>query len=282
MIRVLLACYPPSFRERYGAELAALVEDAGAGPRAWGDLAVGAAAAWLYPTFTGEPGERVRMRVQAGLSVIWVAWWVGMLTVPVVARALLDPPAQGANGVVRTLVECTWLVLLAGGVLAAGGAVPLVRRVLLPALRSGRSRVWRPLMPAAVLLVLESAVTGGLWLLRRGHPAVWLHPSTAFLAAVLGWLAGLVALAAVSAAGPPVALRRAAPPVGVMRLPAVLATGVTVALTVLAVVQAAAVLLAGHDDPWAFGAAVIAVVAAAGALSSTRRTIPALWMTRQH
>lgn len=275
MIGVLLACYPPSFRERYGTELAALVEDTGAGPRVCWDLAVGAAAAWLRPTFTGEPGERVRLRVQAGLSATWVAWCVGMLAVPVVARTLLDPPVPGATGTVRTLVRCASLALLAGGLLAAGGALLLARRVLVPALRSGQSRVWRPLLPAVVLVMLETVGAGGVWLLRRGHPAVWPHPSGAFLAAVLGWLAGLVVLALVGAAGPPVALRRAAPPVRVMRLPAALAIGVTAALATLAVVQVAAVLLAGQD-PMAFGGATIAVLAAGSALVSTRRTVPAL------
>jgi hypothetical protein len=278
VIRALLACYPPSFRERYGAELAALVEDAGAGPRVGWDLAVGAAAAWLRPTFTGAPGERVRLRLQAGLSATWVAWCVEMLAVPVVARALLDPPVPDATGAVRTLVRCAWLVLLAGGVLAAGSALLLGGRVLLPALRSGRSQVWRPLLPAVSMLVLESVGAGGVWLLRRGHPAVWPHPSIAFMAAVLSWLAGLVVLAVVGAAGPTVALRRAAPPVRVMRLPAVLAIGVTAALTALAVVQTAAVLLAG-DGPMAFSGATIAALTAGGALVSTRRMVPALRVT---
>ncbi|PWU53645.1 hypothetical protein DLJ46_00835 [Micromonospora globispora] len=278
MIRVLLACYPPSFRERYGAELAALVEDAGAGPRVCWNVAVGAAAAWLRPAFTGEPSERVRLRVQAGLSATWVAWCVGMLTVPVVARALLDPPVPSATGTVRALVWGAWMVMLAGGAVVAGCALLLARRVLVPALRSGRRRVWRPLLPAVVLLVLDLAGGGGVWLLRRGHPAVWPHPSIAFVAAVLGWLAGLVALAVVGAAGPPVALRRAGPPARVMRLPAVLAIGVTAALTALAVVQAAAVLLAGHG-PIACGGAVMAVLAAGGALLSTWRTVPALRVT---
>jgi hypothetical protein len=275
VIRVLLACYPPSFRDRYGAELAALVEETGAGPRVCWDVAVGAAAAWLRPAFTGEPSERDRRRVQAGLSAIWVAWCVGMLAVPVVDRALLDPPVPGAGRAVRTLVAGGWWVLLAGGAVAAGCALLLIRRVLVPALRSGRRRVGRPLLPAVVLLVLESAGTGGVWLLRRGHPPAWPHPSTAFVAALLGWLAGLAALAVVGTAGPPVALRRAGPPARAMRLPAVLAIGVTAALTALAALQAAAVLLAGHG-PVAFGGAAVAVLAAAGALLSTWRTVPAL------
>ena len=281
MIRVLLACYPPSFRDRYGAELAALVEDTGAGPRVCWDVAVGAAAAWLRPAFTGEPSERARSRVQTGLSTIWVSWCAGVLAVPVVARALLDPPVPGVAGTVRTLVSVVWLVVLAGGAVAAGCALLLTRRVLVPALRSGRRRVWRPLLPAIVLLALELIGALGVWLLRRGHPAVWPHPSTAFLAALLVWLVGLVALVVVGAAGPPVALRRARPPARALRLPAVLATGVTAALTALAVVQAAAVLLAGHGLV-ACGVAGVAVLAAGSALLSTWRTVPALRVMSAH
>lgn len=275
MIRVLLACYPPWFRERYGAELAALVEDTGAGPRVCWDVAVGAARAWLRPAFTGGPSERIRRRVQAGLSVVWVAWCAGMLAVPVVDRGLLDPPVSGATSTVRTLVGGASLVLLAGGAVAAGCALLLAARVLVPALRSGRRRVLLPLVPAAVLSSLELVGAGGVWLLRRGHPAVWPHPSAAFVVALSGWLAGLVALAVAGAAGPPVVLRRARPSARVMRLPAVLAVGVTAALTVLAAVQVTAVLLAGHA-PVACGGAAVATLAAGGALVSTWRTVPAL------
>lgn len=281
MIRLLLACYPPSFRDRYGAELAALVEDTGAGPRVCWDVAVGAAAAWLRPAFTGEPPERARRRLQAGLSTIWIAWCAGVLAVPVVARSLLDPPVPGAGGTMRLLVAAARLALLAGGAVAAGCALLLARRVLVPALRSGHRRVWRPLLPAVLLLVLESIGALGVWLLRRGHPAVWPHPSTVFVAALLGWLAGLAALAVVGAAGPPVALRLARPPARALRLPAVLAIGVTAALTALAGTQAAAVLLAGHG-PVAFGGAAVTVLAAAGALVSTGRTVPALRGTLGH
>jgi hypothetical protein len=93
--------------------------------------------------------------------------------------------------------------------------------------------------------------------------------------AVLGWLVGLFALAVAGTAGPPVTLRRAAPPMDVMRLPAVLAIGVTAALAVLALAQAAAVLLAGGGLV-ASGSAMVSVLAAGGALVSTRRTVPAL------
>jgi hypothetical protein len=242
------------------------------------DVAVGVVWAWLRPTFTGKAAERVRRRVQAGLSATWVAWCVGMSSVPVVGRALLDPPVPGADSAVRMLVSGSWLVVLAGSAIAGVGALLLTRRVLVPALRSGRRGVWLPLLPAVALLVVELVGAGLVWLLRLGHPAVWPHPSAAFVAALVGWLVGLVALAVAGAVGPPVALRRARPPTQVMRLPGVLAIGVTAALTVLAVAEATAVLLA-RSGPVAYAAVAVAVLAAVGALLGTWRTVPALRLT---
>lgn len=58
--RLLLGLYPPSFRERYGDELEALVEDTASSPRISRDLAVGALRAWAGRKIpvTVEPGSR--------------------------------------------------------------------------------------------------------------------------------------------------------------------------------------------------------------------------------
>ncbi|MCA2226263.1 hypothetical protein [Nonomuraea aurantiaca] len=73
--RVVMACHPPWFRERYGEELAALVEETGGGPRVLLDLAAGAVRAWLRPALSGDPAARVRRRMQATLATTWIAWW---------------------------------------------------------------------------------------------------------------------------------------------------------------------------------------------------------------
>lgn len=275
MIRALLACYPPSFRERYGAELAALVDDTGGGPRVCWDLAAGAAAAWLRPAFTGAPAERTRRRVQAGLAAVWVALCVATLAVPVVDRALLEPARRAGTGAVRGPLSVAWWVLAGGGTLAAGCALLMAARVLLPAVRAGRRDLVRPLAPAAVLLVLETLGAAGVWLARRAHPAVWPHPSAAFLIAVSAWLAGLAVLAALAAIGPPVTLYRARPPAHALRLPAALAAGVTVALALVALLATAAVVLGGRGTPALAGLTVL-LLAAGGAALSTWRTMPAL------
>ncbi|MBN9620136.1 MAG: hypothetical protein J0H43_10470, partial [Actinobacteria bacterium] len=74
-----LRAYPPSFRERYGPELTALVEDLPTTPRNTVDLLVGAARAWLRPRF-GADGRRGRL--QATLATTWLAWCAGFLAAP--------------------------------------------------------------------------------------------------------------------------------------------------------------------------------------------------------
>jgi len=223
VIRVLLACYPPSFRDRYGAELAALVEDTGRGPRVCWDVAVGAAAAWLRPRSPGRPAERARRRLQAGLSSTWVAWCLGMLFGSGGGEGLLDPPGPGVTGTVRALVAGAWMVVLAGGAVAAGCGALLARRVLVRRCGPAAPGV-APLLPPVALLGLESLgmvagaaaarAPGGVARTRR--PRSWRRCSLA---------GGAGVLAVAGAAGPPVhcagpAARPGAP------LPAVLAIGV--------------------------------------------------------
>jgi hypothetical protein len=70
-VRWALRAYPPSFRDRYGDELAALVDDLAPSWRHTADLYAGAARAWLRPRFTGPEPER--RRLQASVTTVWVA-----------------------------------------------------------------------------------------------------------------------------------------------------------------------------------------------------------------
>jgi len=63
--RLILALYPLSFRERYGEELQALVEDTSKSRRVAFDLALGAAKAWIRPKFGGTPEQQQRSRLLA-------------------------------------------------------------------------------------------------------------------------------------------------------------------------------------------------------------------------
>ena len=71
LTRAIVWVYPPSWRERYGDEYAALLADTGVGPRAVLDTVRGAADAWISPAATVLSGPR---RLRATVSVVWWAW----------------------------------------------------------------------------------------------------------------------------------------------------------------------------------------------------------------
>ena len=257
--RVALACYPPWFRERYGEELAALVEDVGGGPRVLLDLAGGATRAWLRPALAGDPDARVRRRLQATLATTWVAWCAGITSVPLLDRLLLDPPQPGTPHAVRALVATAWWLVLAGSAVAGAGALLLTLRILVPA---RDRRLVRPLLPAALLMAAEAA---GVLLLAQPH-----RLSAGFLAGLLVWVIGLGATVLAVAAGPVVTLRRARPAIAVMRSPVLLAVAVSVLLGAVAVVNGVAAALAGRTPLTLAGVAVCVVAASCSAISVAR------------
>src|SRR6476469_8310471 len=117
--RLVLRAYPPYFIARYGAELEALIEDAGGAHRHLFDLLRGAARAWLVPHLAGDP----RRRLQATVATTWVAWCAGFLVVPAVDRALLDPPVVGVSSSVQALLDASIVLLIIGWAVALVGVV---------------------------------------------------------------------------------------------------------------------------------------------------------------
>ncbi|MFI6600882.1 hypothetical protein ACIBHX_31945 [Nonomuraea sp. NPDC050536] len=257
--RIALACYPPWFRERYGQELAALVEDTGGGPGVVVDLALGATRAWLRPALAGDPDARVRRRLQATLATTWVAWCAGVSSVPVMDRLLLDPPSPGTSHAVRTLVSAAWWLVVAGCAVATAAALLLTLRVLVPA-RDRRLVV--PLLPGGLMVGVEVA---GALLLAQPHEL-----SAGFLAGVLVWVLGLGVTVLAIAAGPVVTLRRARPSAAVMRRPVLLAAAVAVLLGAVAVVDGVAAALTVRTPLTLAGVAVGAVAALCSSISVTR------------
>ncbi|MGW0203143.1 hypothetical protein [Nonomuraea sp. NPDC003201] len=257
--RFVLVCYPPWFRERYGEELAALVQDLGGGPGVVMDLALGAARAWVRPALAGDGEARVRRRLQATLATTWVAWCVGISSMPVLDRLLLDPPSPGTPQSVRTLMGLAGWLVVAGCVVAAAAAALLALRVLMP---TRDRRLLLPLLPGGVLVGAEVA---GALLLAQPH-----RLSAGFLAGVLVWLIGLGAMVLAVAAGPVVTLRRARPPVAVMRRPVLLAGVVAVLLGAVAVVDGIATAMADRTLLTLAGVAVGAGAALCATFSVAR------------
>ncbi|MDP9094914.1 MAG: hypothetical protein M3N95_18750 [Actinomycetota bacterium] len=257
--RVALGAYPPSFRNRYGDELAALVEDLPDRRRASTDLFRGAARAWLRPPLSSRRG-----RMQASAATTWVAWCAGFLVAPAINRSLLDPPMAGASGGVRTLLNVAYVLFFVGWALALFGAVPVVVRAVVPAARSRSWSALRPMLPALILGPLEVAGLVGLALTSHGHSA---HPSAAFISASVLWLLGFAALICSAAIGPAVTLARLEPGVDVMKAPTWLAMPLALTIAALTGCSLVATVIAG-DATLASSSALVYVVLAVGCLAS--------------
>ncbi len=281
LARLALRSYPPSFRARYGEELAALVEDMPASRHTAVDLFVGAGRAWLRPTFVGEGAPQLRL--QASAATTWVAWCAGFLVVPAMTKALLDPPPNGPAGGVRGLLDAGTALLVVGWLCALAGAAPLVLRAVLPAWRARNWRALRPLIPALLLGIVEAA--GSLtWVVTSGgHAEQLAHPSSPYLPAVIPLLIGGAAFIAALSIGPATTLRRLGVSSAQLKAPAMLAIPVALTLAGLTTCCLLAALASAAPGAQLFGnnipvvlALVVAVLSSVVALVSSTRGLRAL------
>jgi hypothetical protein len=274
--RWALRAYPPSFRDRYGDELAAMAEDLAPSWRHTGNLYLGAARAWLRPAFTGPDSSRCRL--QASVTTVWVAWCAGFLLAPTINKALLDPPGPEVDATVRRLVDLSAVILAVGWVVALAAMVAIGSQALGPALRARHWAVLRPLAPALVLGAIEAA---GLLTLAWAASSDVSRPSPATIALATVWVVGLLAFLVSTGFGPAVAIRRLHPDGVVLRVPTLLAAVLSLCLAAMTATCAAAVLIAGDASligtfaPVA-AAVAVGVVASSTALVSSARGVLAL------
>ncbi len=254
--RLALRAYPPSFRARYGAEMAALVQDLPGSRRLTADLWSGAAKAWLRPSFTGPAA--VRHRLQASAATTWVAWCTAFCVVPATNKALLDPPPPGPHGGIGALLNVAAGLVVVGWVLALAGAFAIVVKVVVPALRSSQRRKLLPLLPGLWLGLIDGAALAAWVQTSHGHAERLVHPSgagTGALAAILiGFLAFLVALGA----GPAVTLPRLSTSLAQLRLAALFAVPVALLLAAATGCCVAAAVASAAPGAVMFGNGVVA------------------------
>lgn len=190
----LIAAYPPSFRTRYGAELAAVVEECPTpGTPLALDLGRGAMRAWLRPVFAGNPAESSRRRLQASVSSVFVAFSVALLASAGFARDVDDAPVPGLRqwGLITFHISMDTFEVIAALVTLAG--LVFWMRLALRAARQGRHRLLiLALTPIGIVTVWLgiSALTGLVARHTVGHQTNM---------AQLGWWKGLVVLAALAA-----------------------------------------------------------------------------------
>ncbi|MEU5597233.1 hypothetical protein [Streptomyces sp. NPDC020298] len=214
--RLALRAYPPSFRERYGGELEALVEDTGGGPGVVADLLVGALKAWLRPVMPDGSAEGRRRRMQASVATTWVTWCAALYTLPILHFILSEEPWP-TPGLVGGLVDVAQFAMYGAGLVLLVGALAL----LADTSRTGSWDAWRPLV--VLIPTLPTWVIAPLLLMFAS-----IDPFSYWVGAlaVLGPAASLVTVAVT----PAVVVTRCQPSAKVLRLLAL--SGVAVALAV--------------------------------------------------
>lgn len=257
-MRLLVRLYPRLWRERYGAELAALVEDAGGlGPAAFGNLVAGA----------------VRERLREGAIVVAPAWALFVAAGMVVQKQSehwqgATPP--GARAVPRAAFDA----FVAG----AGGAtvVALVAAALaLPAALRSRAFSRRSLVRAALATVVAAISTGGVvW---------WAHgasrPQAASWAIGIAWVLVLATTLATWTSLVVGAARRVELPPSMRRIQAWLVAGLAVAMTAMtasmciwwaSLARSAPAVVPALDAPLLAAAAAMALASVVGVAGARR------------
>ncbi|QHC24811.1 hypothetical protein [Streptomyces sp. GS7] len=267
--RLALRVYPPAFRERYGPELEALVEDTGTGPRVVADLLVGALRAWLRPVMPNEPAERRRRRMQASVATTWVSWWAALCVLPLLHIVLTEQLRPDSADWVRPLLDMAQYATDGSGLIPLVGALSLLAETA----RTGNWAAWRPLLAP---LALVPVLLGGVWalMLRYLVDGPWLF--------ALGWVGPAAFLTAV-AVTPAVVVTRCRPSAKTLRVLALLGVAMAFAVTTIGIAGVAtvtALVMDTGDVPDAPVPSVLAVVtvtaAVAALVSSVRGAVSAL------
>lgn len=180
----LLRWYPRAWRERYGEEFLAMVEDSLDGERPGWRLRLSVARAGLR-----ERGRQARL---AGLKAPWHSligrWWTffvaGYVLVVFPSDFMASPPPARAWQATAMLDLLTAIVAFTGAALLAGGlvAVPAFARYLRA---GGWPEIRRRIAWAAVATAAAGGTLAGLLLVSRSHTLSQLNASGVYFAGVL-------------------------------------------------------------------------------------------------
>ena len=280
---------------RYGDEVRVLLEDSGSSPRAAASLAWHAIPAWAWPARHLHHGSG-RMRASLGTTGIAWALLAGLAAV-FVQLAQAQGSSQGLTLAQHPVIQWSYWAfdgcLVVSVLSVAAGGVPLWLLMLRTAQRR-REVAWllAPVVVPAVYLVATFVIAGHVGrAVQRVEP--WQSAPVADLAnGGVGprWFLALVVIgfvaAALSAAGPALALRRLrpeGPAVVLAARAAVLAAGTMGLACAASVVAAVGLYLwapayAGYHESWQLAlylpavllATAVAVVSAARGIRAAR------------
>jgi hypothetical protein len=211
---LLLGLYPEAWRARYGAEMAALIDEDPPGLAGLGSLLLGAGDAHLHPLSSSRCGVSPEARMRLSIGGAFSAW-IALSLIGAGFQKATEEPAFSVAAHHHPALAIARDAVLAGAVLGAAavalGGLPL----LWLALRRAGAEHDRRL--AGLLLLPAASVLGFLALTRLllltapardgGFPVAFI------VSTALPWMLGALACAATCALVPRAVLRRIeAPP----------------------------------------------------------------------
>lgn len=216
---LLLALYPEAWRERYGAEVSALMEDDPPGTRGLASLLLGAADAHVRPQRSWR--ERVPPSTSMRLSVgaLFACWMLVALAGSAFAKETEGlSPVEHEHGLLIAARDMITIGAFAGAAAIALGGLPLVWQALGAAVRRRDRRLAGLLAAPALAAGLLLALAELLLLVapsRHGR-----FPPSFVLGVLVPLTLAVLACAAVGALAPKAVMRRAQPPARLLRLAA--------------------------------------------------------------
>jgi hypothetical protein len=239
LARALTRLYPASWRQRYGEEFEALLEQCQASPRMVVNTLGGAVGAWLrWPTAAAGSSARLRGALTA---VLW-----GGLVVLAAASGFVKAEIPATHRSVHAVGTAMVAVSLVAAVIMAAGAVLPAMTVTRLAVAQHRTDVLRLIAapPAAGLLFFGLvAVLAGT--VRLVHPAPALGHTLFY---VIGGL--FVVAAIITGRAPTLALRRLDPGARVLRASVPFGVLTVAALAAVTGLMAAYTIMLDRYEPW--------------------------------
>ncbi|HXD55951.1 MAG TPA: hypothetical protein VN618_14440 [Solirubrobacteraceae bacterium] len=229
----LVALYPEPWRDRYSEEMRALLEDDPPGARGLASLLAGAARAHVRPQrcWRADLAPATAMRLSVG--ALFACWMLVSLAGSAFAKLTehMDPVEH-----VHPLLSAARGMVTAGAALGAAavaiGGLPLLWQALSTAVRRRDRRLVgllaSPALAGCLLFALAAVLATAAPSRHGGFPA-------GFVLGLLVPLAlGTCACALVGALAPKAVMRRAEPPLALLRLAAWAGQALTVAIALVA------------------------------------------------
>ncbi len=167
---LLLALYPESWRERYGEEMRALVEDDPPGAAGLASLITGAARAHLRPRRAWREGMTAASAMRLSVGALFACWILVSVAGACFAKETEHRDAfEHMHPLLSAARHLITLGAVIGALAVAVGGLPLLSHALVTALR-GRDRRVRLLLASPALAGAALVALAAVLLLDRALP----------------------------------------------------------------------------------------------------------------